>query len=202
VDDLAVDPVHLGSLGHPEASPWSFAATIAVWPAQFSALEHPGGAGLDRSLITSPPLEERHVRRAMPTFRSEGLSLTVEDVDRSVAFYVGKLGLELAHLASPAFAMVRNCDGGLIGLLSAAEASTEGVAAASPAQRRGVHVEFTTDDLDGLYTELLAAGVEFAEPPHDEPWERAMTAYDPDGYSVEFGQGPRGSFTGTPTAAP
>ena len=131
----------------------------------------------------------------MPTFRSAGLSLTVEDVDRSVAFYVGKLGLELTYLASPAFAMVRNSDGGLIGLLSIEEASKDGVEAASPAQRRGVHVEFTTDDLDGLYDQLRAAGIEFAEPSHDEPWERAMTAYDPDGHSVEFGQGPRGSFT-------
>ncbi len=131
----------------------------------------------------------------MPKFRSEGLSLTVDDVDRSVAFYVDKLGLELAYLASPAFAMVRNSDGGLIGLLSLAEASKEGVVAASPEQRRGVHIEFTTDDLDGLHAELVAAGVEFAEAPHDEPWERAMTAYDPDGHSVEFGQGRRGSFT-------
>ncbi|MDQ2723043.1 MAG: VOC family protein [Actinomycetota bacterium] len=137
----------------------------------------------------------------MPTFVSAGLSLTVEDVDRSVAFYVGRLGLELAYLASPAFAMVRNSDGGLIGLLSSEQASSEGVEAASPAQRHGVHVEFTTDDLDRLYVQLQAAGVEFAEPPHDEPWERAMTAYDPDGYSVEFGQGPRGSFTAwAPTA--
>ncbi len=133
----------------------------------------------------------------MPTFRSEGLSLTVDDVDRSVAFYVGKLGLELAYIASPAFAMVRNSDGGLIGLLSLAEARKEGVAAATPEQRRGVHVEFTTDDLDGLHAELLSAGVEFAEPPHDEPWERAMTAHDPDGYSVEFAQGRRGTFTGS-----
>lgn len=133
----------------------------------------------------------------MPRFRSEGLSLTVEDIDRSVAFYVGKLGLELVHLASPDFAMVRNVDGGLIGLLSQTEAAKDGVVAASPEQRRGVHVEFTTDDLDGLHTELIAAGVEFAQPPHDEPWERAMTAYDPDGHSVEFAQGRRGSFTGS-----
>lgn len=133
----------------------------------------------------------------MPKFRSEGLSLTVENVDRSVAFYVDKLGLELAYLAAPAFAMLRNSDGGLIGLLSLDEARKEGVAAASPEQHRGVHIEFTTDDLDGLHTELLAAGVEFAEAPHDEPWERTMTAYDPDGYSVEFGQGQRGSFTGS-----
>lgn len=137
----------------------------------------------------------------MPMFRSEGLSLTVDDVDRSVEFYVGKLGLELAYLASPAFAMVRNADGGLIGLLSITEASKEGVVAGPPEQRRGVHVEFTTDDLDGLHVELVAAGVEFAEPPHDEPWERAMTAYDPDGYSVEFAQGRRGSFAGSARAA-
>ncbi len=138
----------------------------------------------------------------MARFRSEGLSLTVEDVERSVAFYVGKLGLELAYNAAPAFAMIRNSDGGLIGLLSLGEASKEGVAAGSPEQRRGVHVEFTTDDLDGLYVELVAAGVEFAQPPHDEPWERAMTAYDPDGYSVEFGQGPRGGVTPTTPSSP
>ena len=133
----------------------------------------------------------------MQKFRSEGLSLTVADVDRSVAFYVDKLGLELAYLAAPAFAMLRNSDGGLIGLLSLDEASKEGVLAASPEQRRGVHIEFTTDNLDGLHTELVAAGVQFAQAPHDEPWERAMTAYDPDGYSVEFGQGPRGSIAGS-----
>ena len=86
----------------------------------------------------------------MPNFRSEGLSLTVDDVERSVAFYAGKLGLELAYTAVPAFAMVRNSDGGLIGLLSTEEAAKEGVAASSAEQRRGVHIEFTTDDLDGL----------------------------------------------------
>lgn len=91
--------------------------------------------------------------------------------------------------------MVRNSDGALIGLLSTEEASKEGVEAASTAQRRGVHVAFTTDDLDGLDDHLRAAGIEFAEPPHDEPRGRAMTASDPDGHSVEFAQGPRGSFT-------
>jgi hypothetical protein len=50
----------------------------------------------------------------------------------------------------------------------------------------------STNDLNGLYQELLARGVAFAEPPHDEPWERAMTALDPNGYSVEFAQGRRG----------
>lgn len=44
-------------------------------------------------------------------------------------------------------------DGGLTGLFSIEEASKDDVGAASRAQRRGVHVEFTTD---GLYDQLRA----------------------------------------------
>jgi len=119
----------------------------------------------------------------MQNFRFEGLSLTVDNVERSVAFYVGALGLQLAYDASPAFAMIRSADGGTIGLLALEEAAKEGVAVASDEQRRGIHVE------------LIAAGVLFQVPPHDEPWERSMTAYDPDGHCVEFSQGRRGIAT-------
>ncbi|HEX3853739.1 MAG TPA: VOC family protein [Polyangiaceae bacterium] len=124
-------------------------------------------------------------------FRLEGLTLTVQSVERSIAFYGGKLGLKVAVNAAPAFAMIRH-GGGTIGLLALAEAGKEGVAPCTPAQNQGIHVEFTTDDLDGLYEELKANGVVFHAPPHDEPWERSMTALDPDGYSVEFAQGKRG----------
>ncbi len=130
----------------------------------------------------------------MEKFRFEGLSLTVESVDRSIEFYAKKLGLELAYNASPDFALIRSQDGGTIGLLSFEEAEKEGVTQSTPQQRRGIHVEFSTDDLDALYADLTAAGVHFHAPPHDEPWERSMTAYDPDGYSVEFAQGRRGNI--------
>jgi uncharacterized glyoxalase superfamily protein PhnB len=73
-----------------------------------------------------------------------------------------------------------------------AEARKEGVAEASAAQKQALHVEFSTDDLDGLYEKLKAKGVDFHAPPNDEPWERSMTAFDPDGHSVEFAQGRRG----------
>ena len=73
-----------------------------------------------------------------------------------------------------------------------AEARKEGVEESNRPQKRAIHVEFTTDDLDGLYEELKSRGVAFHQPPHDEPWERSMTALDPDGYSVEFAQGKRG----------
>jgi catechol 2,3-dioxygenase-like lactoylglutathione lyase family enzyme len=126
--------------------------------------------------------------------RFEGLTLTVESVARSIEFYGVKLGLKVEWNALPAFAMIRvgGEGGGTIGLLSLAEARKEGVEEMNAAQKRGVHVEFSSDDLDGLYEELKSKGVTFHQPPHDEPWERSMTAFDPDGYSVEFAQGRRG----------
>src|SRR5271155_3168203 len=123
--------------------------------------------------------------------RFEGLTLTVASVERSIAFYSGKLGLKVEWSSAPAFAMIRH-GAGTLGLLSVEEARKEGVLDSSAAQKRAVHVEFTSDDLDGLYEDLKAKGVTFHQPPHDEPWERSMTAFDPDGYAVEFAQGKRG----------
>jgi catechol 2,3-dioxygenase-like lactoylglutathione lyase family enzyme len=125
------------------------------------------------------------------SIRFEGLTLTVESVARAIEFYSGKLGLKVEWNAVPAFAMIR-VGAGTIGLLAAAEARKEGVADSSDVQKRAIHVEFSTDDLDGLYEELKGKGVVFHQPPHDEPWERSMTAFDPDGYAVEFAQGKRG----------
>jgi catechol 2,3-dioxygenase-like lactoylglutathione lyase family enzyme len=123
--------------------------------------------------------------------RLEGLTLTVASVERSIEYYGGKLGLKVEWNAAPAFAMIRH-GAGTIGLLSVLEARKEGVVDSTPEQKRAIHVEFSTDDLDGLYEELKAKGIEFHQPPHDEPWERSMTALDPDGYAVEFAQGRRG----------
>jgi catechol 2,3-dioxygenase-like lactoylglutathione lyase family enzyme len=123
--------------------------------------------------------------------RFEGLTLTVASVEQSIEFYGGKLGLNVEYKSLPAFAMIR-VGSGTIGLLSVAEARKEGVEETSAQQKRAIHVEFTSDDLDGLYEALKAKGVAFHQPPHDEPWERSMTAFDPDGYAVEFAQGKRG----------
>jgi catechol 2,3-dioxygenase-like lactoylglutathione lyase family enzyme len=123
--------------------------------------------------------------------RFEGLTLTVASVERSIEFYGGKLGLKIEVNAAPAFGMIR-VGAGTIGLLSITEAAKGGAAESNPAQKAAIHVEFSTDDLDGLYEELKSKGVVFHEPPHDEPWERSATAFDPDGYAVEFAQGKRG----------
>jgi catechol 2,3-dioxygenase-like lactoylglutathione lyase family enzyme len=128
-------------------------------------------------------------------FRFEGLTLTVASVAGSLAFYAGKLGLAIEVDAAPAFAMLRigGRQGGTIGLLSQDQSQKDGVAPSTPEQKRAIHVELSCDDLDALHKTLLARGVVFHQPPHDEPWERSMTALDPDGYAVEFAQGRRGS---------
>ena len=125
--------------------------------------------------------------------RMEGITLTVSDVKRSISYYC-KLGCKLEWDASPQFAMLRigGPQGGTVGLLAWDVAKKEGVQELNALQARGIHVELSTDNLDGLYEELIAEGVKIDVPPHDEPWERAMTAFDPDGYSVEFSQGRRG----------
>jgi catechol 2,3-dioxygenase-like lactoylglutathione lyase family enzyme len=125
----------------------------------------------------------------------EGLTLAVKDVKRSLKFYSKTLGLKVEIDSAPDFAMVRVAGGGTIGLLAARHANLKGVKSASKAQHAAIHVELSTDDLDGVYKRLKARGLRFTEPPHDEAWERAAQARDPDGYTIEFAQGRRGHNT-------
>ena len=126
--------------------------------------------------------------------RMEGVTLSVSDVERSVLFYRDRLGFNLEWDAAPQFAMLRigGGNGGTVGLLEWNEAKKDGSLEMTSLQSRAIHVELSTDDLDGLYQQLISRGVKIDIPPHDEPWERSMTLFDPDGYSVEFSQGRRG----------
>lgn len=126
--------------------------------------------------------------------RLEGLTLRVADVARSIKFYRDKLGFSVEVDKAPQFALIRvgGPAGGTIGLLAHDSADPLGSKSATPRQRAGIHVELATDDLDGLYERLRGRGVEFFEPPHEEPWERSMRAHDPDGYTIEFAEGRRG----------
>jgi catechol 2,3-dioxygenase-like lactoylglutathione lyase family enzyme len=122
--------------------------------------------------------------------RLDGLTLAVSSVRRSMKFYSETLGFAVVVDATPDFAMVRvgGKGGGTIGLLSLKHAVGGKAKRVTPAMRNGAHVELSTSDLDGLYAKLKARGVEFDEPPHDEPWERSASARDPDGYALELSQ--------------
>ena len=126
--------------------------------------------------------------------RLEGLTLRVADVRRSIKFYGTKLGFTIEIDKAPQFAMIRvgGATGGTIGLLVHDSDDAFGSKSTTPRQRAGIHVELTTDHLDALYGQLKGRGVEFFEPPHEEPWERSMRVHDPDGYTIEFAEGRRG----------
>lgn len=123
----------------------------------------------------------------------DGLTLAVANVRRSTKFYAQTLGFTVVIDAAPDFALVRvgGKGGGTIGLLALKHAVGGKGKRVTPAMRAGVHVELSTSDLDGLYETLKSRGVEFDEPPHDEPWERVACGRDPDGYALEFAQGER-----------
>lgn len=123
--------------------------------------------------------------------RFEGFSLPVSDVTRTVAFYRDQLGVTVEQQFGQDFALLRIGEG-TIGLLRADRSDAGTMANLTLAARSAVHIEFSVDDLDDLYARLQARGVVFHQPPHDEPWERAMATHDPDGYTVEFAQGRRG----------
>jgi catechol 2,3-dioxygenase-like lactoylglutathione lyase family enzyme len=130
----------------------------------------------------------------MAKVRMEGISLAVKDIRRSLEFYEKKLGLTLEVDALPHFAMIRvgGSRGGTIGLLSTKQPDAAAARTMTAKQRATIQVELSTDNVDALYKKLKAKGVVFHRPPHDEPWERSMQAFDPDGYTVEFAQGRRG----------
>jgi len=129
----------------------------------------------------------------MLDLRLEGLTLRVENVRRSIEFYRDGLGFSVEIDKASHFAMIRvgGPTGGTIGLLPIDPSNSES-STMTPEQRAGIHIELATDHLDELFELLKARGVEFFEPPHEEPWERSMRAHDPDGYTVEFAEGRRG----------
>ena len=144
-----------------------------------------------QSPLSDQPKQEESSMSDPTSIRFEGFSLPVSDVNRTVAFYRDLLGVKVEQHHGNNFALLRIGEG-TIGLLRAEISDAGTMANLTPEARSAIHVEFSTDDLDGLYTTLMARGVVFHEPPHDEPWERAMATHDPDGYTVEFAQGRRG----------
>lgn len=117
--------------------------------------------------------------------KMDGVSLPVADVPTSVAFYT-QLGfqVEASDPQGTGFALLRIA-GGTVGLMRRR-------AEDAPTLRDNVHVELSTEDLDGLFAAFQARGIPVERPPHDRPWERVMTLRDPDGFRVEFSQGERG----------
>lgn len=131
------------------------------------------------------------------------ICLLVESVERSVEFYVGKLGFKLRRRAE-GFADFSGAGVTLAVWERDHMSRNTGVAtrATTPAERKAiVALELPAPAaIDEAHQELAAAGVTFDQVPRDYPWN-ARCAYfaDPDGTIWELyawlGGGPEASHT-------
>ena len=121
----------------------------------------------------------------------EHVGMTVSDMNRSLDFYCGLLGLRLA--------LRRTTAGGELAFLDAGGGMLEIAAPAHPVARfRDVphteagmrHVTLAYDDVRGMIETLEAAGVEIVEQPrrayNTEMISRVAFVRDPDGILVEL----------------
>lgn len=115
--------------------------------------------------------------------------LVVDDLDRSLAFYVELLGLPLGHRSGP-YAQLATGRTRLSLYERSAMADTLGTPLRAPdADAPAFEIGFKVRNVDVSYVELVGRGAESAVAPITRPWGQ-RTAYlrDPDGHLVELAQ--------------
>jgi catechol 2,3-dioxygenase-like lactoylglutathione lyase family enzyme len=100
-------------------------------------------------------------------------ALLVRDYDEAIAFFVGKLGFELADDTDQGggkrWVVVRP-KGGEAGVLLARPVTPEQAARIGDPSGGRVMLFLETDDFAGDHARMLAAGVRFLEAPRHEPY--------------------------------
>jgi catechol 2,3-dioxygenase-like lactoylglutathione lyase family enzyme len=115
--------------------------------------------------------------------------LIVESLDRSLAFYVDTLGLELNHRSGP-YAQLRTGVTRLSLYERDAMSETLGLPLRPPADDSpGFQLGFFVANVDNAYAELVVSGAAGVTPPRDRSWgQRTAYVRDPDGHLVELVQ--------------
>jgi len=143
--------------------------------------------------------------------RVNHVNIVVRDMERSLAFYVGLLGMRetfevelngeridrvagLSGVSARCVFVQPSGGGARFELLQYRTPPGVALPEDSLANTTGLrHVAFEVDDLDGLYERLVAAGVPFLSPPVTVPFtvvgnirKRLCYCQDPDGVIVEI----------------
>lgn len=116
-------------------------------------------------------------------------SIIISDDERTIDFYVNKLGFELVH-DNPApgglrFMMFKPTGGGAHLVASRPIPGRPNQVAGGPS-----NISWETEDVEALYEELRAKGVEFVQPPTKRFWGGVEAIFaDPDGNQFLLQQG-------------
>lgn len=121
----------------------------------------------------------------------EHVGMTSSDLDRTIAFYCGQLGLTLALRKKSERGEMAFLDTGSGMLEVACPAAHIAPARDVPPHEAGVrHLTFAFDAIDPLVAQLQAAGVEIVEHPRPayftEMLSRVAFVRDPDGIIIEL----------------
>jgi catechol 2,3-dioxygenase-like lactoylglutathione lyase family enzyme len=113
-------------------------------------------------------------------------TIYVTDMDRSVAFYVGTLGLRLAYRAGVHWASIDAGGGLTLGLHPAGDRTPD------PGVNGGVTVGFQVDEaIEQVVASLSARGVVFHGPVVDEGFLKLAFFTDPDGNALYLAESSR-----------
>jgi glyoxylase I family protein len=131
-------------------------------------------------------------------------AIIVSDMEKALDFYVGLLGLRVTNDFGGDFVdaqMLTKVPGSTMkfALLSADDGlqcvelfQFEGCEQRKPFERSNhvdyfsSHIAFMTDDIDGIYTRLVDAGVRIDIPLMEAAGAKFAYLFDPDGYMVEL----------------
>jgi lactoylglutathione lyase len=115
--------------------------------------------------------------------------LIVGELERSLAFYTGVLGLRLRHRSGP-YAQLDTGRTRLALFERAAMAETVGRPLSAPGpQHVAFEIGFKVEDVDQAWSRLCSAGARPVAGPTDRPWgQRSAYVADPDGNLVELAQ--------------
>jgi catechol 2,3-dioxygenase-like lactoylglutathione lyase family enzyme len=143
---------------------------------------------MSREAAGNPPDEHRRAEPESLRLRNPSPALTVDDLDRSLAFYVDALGFTVEERWEE--------EGKLQGVMLLAGTCRVGLSQddwkKGRDRQKGLGFRLfaeTAQDLDALAARLREHGVE-PDGPKVEPWgNRALTVEDPDGFKLTVSNG-------------
>lgn len=126
-------------------------------------------------------------KAAMELRAADYLVLIVSDVERSLHFYTGTLGLALGHRSGDYAQLDTGTTRIALYRRRAMAALLEREIGPPDPASPAFEIGFKVDDVDAAYAEFVAAGAAAVTPPRDRPWgQRTAYVADPDGYLIEL----------------